>query len=366
MIRRTLGVIVLCALLGTAAFGLAEALKYYPQAVDTAASVLSYRTDRENNGGSGEIFVSLGDIIAASLSRLGDIASSSLGREIEPEVQSPAIMLDEPVAESGNLSDAIVNIYCTQTTREYRRSVSGTGFFISDRGVILTNAHVAQFLLLQNAPDLGQVECAAATGTDGGQEFSLALLYISPSWLIKHASMIDSSTPRGTGENDFALLYVNGTTDSSTLPARFSYLPPATNAMSKDAQGNTVILVGYPSHNDSAADRVIATTTITHLYTFGGGYADIFTLDSSPLGHQGASGGPVIDHLGRAIGVIATKDEGTTILNAITVAHIDRSIKSETGFDLASYIQGDLNYKARLFNETVSPILQELLAGYLR
>src|SRR5690606_33558616 len=111
--------------------------------------------------------------------------------------------------------------------------------------------------------------------------------------------------------------------------------------------------------------RVVATTTMTELFTFGGGYADIFSLAPSIVGHQGASGGPVIDHLGRAIGVITTKDGGTTILNAITLAHIDRSIKEETGFDLISLLQGDLSRKAARFNETVSPILQRILAEYL-
>ena len=123
--------------------------------------------------------------------------------------------------------------------------------------------------------------------------------------------------------------------------------------------------MGYPKQEDRSAPQITATTTITDLYTFGSGYADIFSLASSTLGHQGASGGPVVDQYGRAIGVITTKDSGTTVLNAITTAHIDRRLLSEVGFDLTSYSQGNIDYKATMFNETISPILQEILAGYL-
>src|SRR5690606_29227881 len=124
---------------------------------------------------------------------------------------------------------------------------------------------------------------------------------------------------------------------------------------------STVIVVGYPTGDSYTGNRVMATTTITNLYTFDSGYADIMSLSSSTLGYKGASGGPVIDYLGRVIGVITTKDSGTTILNAITTSHINRVLEKETGFDLISTLQGNLPHKAQLFNETVSPILQALL-----
>ncbi len=289
-----------------------------------------------------------------------DSESTSTPEEAEESEETqdvPSTTIDPTLAS--------VKIRCLQTTDKYKRLASGTGFLINSKGVIMTNAHVAQFLLLKNAKDAGKTECAATISKDDETSYSLGLLYISPSWLLKHASLIGSVTPKGTGESDFALAYITGRRDGQPATSVFPFLPPATSPLSKSVKGKEVTIVGYPRLEDKTTPQTIATTTITDIYTFGSGYADIFSLASSTLGHQGASGGPVIDEYGRAIGILTTKDPGTTILNAITMAHVDRGLQSEIGFDLASYLQGNLDYKAEIFNKTVSPILQEILAQNL-
>lgn len=353
MHKITLGALALSLTFISAALG----SSYMPTAGgETAAAVILHDQYREDT--RTETFLDLSKVLADVIyDSETETATTSEEMEDSASVEVSPLTIDPGAAT--------VRIRCIQTTDKYKRITTGTGFLINATGVIMTNAHVAQFLLLENAAAAGDTECNATLGTDDTTAFSLGLLYISPSWLLKHASLIDSTTPKGTGENDFALVYINGRQDGSPITTNFSFLPPATNSLSKTNKDKEVTIIGYPRQEDKSAPQLIATTTITGLYTFGSGYADIISLASSTLGHQGASGGPVIDEFGRAIGILTTKDTGTTILNAITMAHVDRGLKSEIGFDLASHLQGNLDYKAQLFNKTVSPILQGILAGYL-
>lgn len=324
---------------------------------DQAAQVYPLDQDSEEDI---ENYVSLMDIITTSLERIRTAATTvatSTSRATKIASFKP----------STDLADSIVNILCVYETSEYRRTVSGTGFMISKDGAILTNAHVAQFLLLKDIEAVKDVSCTVRVGNEAADTFSAGLLYISPTWLIKHADIITSQDPRGSGENDFALLYL---IDQNEQTPDFPFIPVSFESSTSEIKGQTVILVGYPSSEEVSAQegysRKIATTTVANIYTFGSGTADIISLDESILGHSGASGGPVINHLGEAIGVISTKDEGTTMLNAITTTYINLRMKEETGFDLQSTIQGDLSTRAKLFNETVSPILGGILNQSLR
>lgn len=306
-----------------------------------------------------QTFVSLEEILARVTENIDNenisTSSEQTDNSTNTEEEAPS-----PTINAANIRDAIVNIYCVHQSERYRRLISGTGFMVSPSGAILTNAHVAQFMLLDNAPELGTIDCQVSTLLADSAVYEVELLYISPTWLLEHADLISNPKPTGTGENDFALLYITQATDDSTLPESFPHIPPATNPLYKSIEGNTVILAGYPRQDDNSP-RMVATTTITGMYTFASGYADIISLAASDLGHHGASGGPVIDHFGRSIGVISTKDSGTTVLNAITMAHIDRAMRRETGFDLISTLQDDPAAKAALFNETMSPILRGIL-----
>ncbi|MDA8596796.1 serine protease [Candidatus Pacebacteria bacterium] len=277
-------------------------------------------------------------------------------------------------APAEDVNDALVNIYCTYTTDTEIRTTTGSGFFIDSDGVIMTNAHVAQFLLLEQVSETGSTECTIRSGDPAEAKYVAELLYISPAWIQKHAHLIDAARPRGTGERDYALLYVTAGVDKAPMPAHFPYLAVETDLLRQRALGDTVTVAGYPAgslatdgggtplspQSDSAA--------ITQMYTFGSNYADIFTIDASTVGEYGVSGGPVLNRDGAVIGLVTTKggpEDNPGSLRALTLSYVDRTMIEESTFDLAATSNGQLAFRARLFTETIIPFLARVLEAEL-
>ena len=275
---------------------------------------------------------------------------------------------DEPL-------EALVNIYCTFVTPEYIRTTTGTGFFVHSDGVILTNAHVAQFLLLGETNLLGQAECQIRQGNPAHTSYAAKLLYIPPAWVQENAAVIDAAVPTGTGERDYALLYVTESMTDEPLPARFPALAVDTELLPLSTRGDAVVAAGYPAtdllENGASAPLLPrrATTTISELYTFGSNYADVFSIRGSSVGAEGSSGGPIVNRDGEVIGMIVTRgddaEDGEGSLRAITTSHISRTIEEETGFSFAKNVSGELNVRAAVFRETIAPFLLTLLTKEL-
>ena len=298
------------------------------------------------------------------------IGSSSSPKELRPQTSTTSLSAEERLRES------LVNIYCQYRTGSHVRTTVGTGFFISNTGVILTNAHVAQFLLLENAEDVESAQCIIRGGNPAEPLYEAELLYIPPTWITKNASLIRDDAPKGTGEGDFALLYVSGPLPSVILPSAFPFVTHDVSYLPHRTKGTTVMLGGYPAEQiyadgpSAVVPSVVATTTITELFTFGSMYADVFSIASSTVGEHGASGGPVLDANGNAIGLIVTKGdeetEGKHSLRAITLSYIDRTITEQTEFSLKDNLLGDLPYRARIFRESLIPVLSKILGSEIK
>ncbi len=294
----------------------------------------------------------------------------------------PKILIENAAYQSGAVIDAdsntatatpleaLVNIYCTYTTDDYTRTTTGTGFFVDSDGVILTNAHVAQFLLLETLN--GQTDCIVRTGNPAVATYEADLLYISPAWVQEHAALIATENPKGTGERDYALLYVTAGLNNKPMPRTFPALPLDTALLPIQALYSETIAAGYPAGTafatgDGNAPLLPkqASTSIVELMTFGSNYADLMTIGGSLVGEQGASGGPVLNTQGDVIGIISTRGDdasyGAGSLRALTLSYIDRTIQEETGFTLQRNLGGNLPFRSQLFKETLVPFLSQML-----
>lgn len=270
---------------------------------------------------------------------------------------------------------ALVNIFCTFATPEYIRTTTGTGFFVHSDGVILTNAHVAQFLLLGSTNLLGQAECVIRHGDPAAIAYAADLLYIPPAWVQENATIVNAANPMGTGERDYALLYVRESLTGEPLPAMFPALPVDTDLLPISTKNDAVTAAGYPASDfvkNGASTPLLpkqATTTVSELYTFGSNYADVFSVRGSNVGAEGSSGGPVLNEAGKVIGMIVTRGDdavdGAGSLRAITLSHISRTIEEETGLSFTQNISGDLPKRSDIFTETIAPFLLTLLRAEL-
>ena len=284
----------------------------------------------------------------------------------------PTITRDTTTPLPQQVENAIVNVFCTLETDKIRRVSTGSGVFIDPRGVILTNAHVAQFLLLESDNSERTTKCIIRSGNPATPQYEAKLLYISPAWIQQNAELIDSPAPSGTGERDYALLYVSDAL-SGEIPELFSFVPTDTKLVTRRLEDTSVYAGGYPAEvliregADGTLVPKVDNTEVVDFFTFGSGYADLITIADSDIGEQGSSGGAVVKEDGFIVGLIVTKGDpsrnGPRSLRALTLSYIDRTIEEETGFGLASTLSGDLAFRGEVFKEALVPFLRTMLVN---
>lgn len=238
---------------------------------------------------------------------------------------------------AGALEDATVNIYCHIKLGGRSINTTGSGVFVDDSGIILTNAHVGHYFLLTDGKGKSKASCKVRTGSPAKDQYEAKLLYISPAWLAAYMQSVNGKEEStGSGYQDFALLYATKS-KKGPLPSSF----PALAGSFAPAQGAPVSITGYPAEKLEYKEvrdnllRLSAQSEIDSVRSFDRPFKEILVLAPSQAGQGGISGGPVTDQEDNLLGIVSTlsgkKEKGLKGLRAITLSHIDRTLRGTLG-----------------------------------
>ena len=293
---------------------------------------------------------------------------------VQPVVQSTPVVPPAPSvqaeldASAVALRAALVNIICYAPAGSGLRSMSGSGVFVDQKGVIITNAHIAQYFLLADR----DVSCDIRAGSPAADKYDAELIYIPPAWIGANAGVLAETAPSGTGEYDFAFLAVTKSATSALLPSSFPHIPLAASAPSH--YGAPVVIASYgaqflvSSQVQSSLFPTIVFGSVKDVFTFASSTIDVLALGGSAAAQEGSSGGGVADASGALTGVITTSTtEGATDarkLDAITASYIRAEYARETGQALDTLLAKPVSDAIADFAPRI-PALEALITAHL-
>ena len=269
---------------------------------------------------------------------------------------------------------ALVNILCAPRGGGSLSPISGSGVIIDSQGVILTNAHVGQYVLLSEVPEI-DLSCTVRTGAPANAHWRARVLYISPSWVKKHALQLNEHRPIGSGEDDYALLIITDSITGAPLPQTFSYLPidPRPHIAFLD---DPILIATYPAEfvgglvTQQNLYPASSFSTVQQFFTFGTGSVDLFSVGGVIEAQGGSSGGAVVNMWGYLVGIISTTSEGSTTaardLRALSTNYIDTRLSVENGKNLALLLASNLADELLQFEKTQLPSLAGIYLSILK
>ena len=168
--------------------------------------------------------------------------------------------------------DALYNDFFGRTMRPPRTIKQkvqslGSGFFIDDKGTIITNAHVVE----------RAAEMKISVTTPAGKTYSAR--YIT-----------------GDPDHDLAMIKVDA-------PEKFPFI--ALNALSKNLLGQTCLVLGNPLGYGSSVARGILSAKGRSMTVGDNEYQNLVQTDAAI--NPGNSGGPVVDIAGKLVGISSVK-----------------------------------------------------------
>jgi S1-C subfamily serine protease len=270
-------------------------------------------------------------------------------RTSPPTLQAPSTTPPAPDISSFLFSNvnpearkALVNVICELRTGNHIKRTTGSGILLSNKGLILTNSHVAYLYFLDNALDADSTSCSVRTGNPATTSYEAVPLFLSLDWVKKNAQKLGSGSHSGTGENDYALLIITEE-NTPTLP----YLHANLKARPA-SEGDAVLTIAYPAEflltEGLHTDLYLTSDTgfISGIFTFDSQSLDLVTIKDSILAQKGASGGAVVDKENQLLGLIVTSSREELLtereLGALTLRYINDAIREESGTSLQNFI----------------------------
>lgn len=240
------------------------------------------------------------------------------------------------------IRDAVVNVLCLETSVGRQAYITGSGVVIDSSGVVLTNAHVAQHILRgQHGGE--SVKCTVRNGDPASGFRTATLMYMPEKWVTDNFSKLQQTIPTGTGEMDFALLQM----DPLIQGEEFPFLPLISD-VTKVPEVGEVMVAGYPAGSVTVDGLInglsqrVAQSHIQDVYTFGFSSYDLFAVPVGDMAEHGISGGVVVNSEAEVIGIVATAIKYTplerSVVNAVTVSHIDEIMRKTTNKSVAGYV----------------------------
>ena len=272
---------------------------------------------------------------------------------IQPAQPTPAKkQIPEQQTASGPLRThtTAVRIVCTPPPGFALPTIAGNGVVIDSRGVVLTSAHIAQYLLLVHP--MGEPICEAYFGS--ARTAFTDLLFFPSSWVRENRTLFSETNPSGTGKHDWALALIDVPNGSSLRSRSYENNDEALN------MGDTITFRGYYTPGQSGSDAITLEATIGEFLTFGETTRDVFTMDNIAL-LRGTSGSAVTNSKGEVIGIVATAGmsrNGAFRSQILTVGYIDRDLRAHSGQGIAQLLSGEIKSRASAFQARSAPTLR--------
>lgn len=277
-------------------------------------------------------------------------------QQIETPPQTKIFSTEEKIKAS------VGNLFCTIIKNNRIEKRTGSVVAISNNGVLLTNAHVAEHLMLSQTSDNTQT-CRIRTGSPAVEAYTAKVVYLPSEWIYANKGNLKYQSVQGTGENDFALIVLEDKIRSSA--SNLSFLKPKSNTFSK---GDNIILSGYPAFNGNILDKALYNVTshssVSNVWGIGKSDSDLVDTKETILAVEGSSGGAVADRDGNLVGIIVatTVDQNTRkpSIRFISYNYIEKEIKSKTGKSIEDFIENASEF-AKEFETKEAPRLSQVL-----